>query len=605
MYLARRHNANFLAWTSGSGDLRLPDAVQTKAQLSDFIEAYFKLRLPDSYYVQIYIHTAGLNLIMIVGFLTIFKRVREGKFSLFRVLASTDGATVIVPHSTNCLLFFDFFFGAIWIAFEWIAVSIFHSHISAFMLGYWLLYPWLLVWFAAWLSVWGMFHSIPSLPWRQQQRSVSGLSLYWRCLAARASNAFLVMVPVAVLACTIAFSIQFGRHYETSDELRQALQFALTTSNGTNLAGPEEKAATIEVWENFKLAWWWGTVGFCEWTAIAWLTTLFQFIVGVVLAYELIVRMRRLDNQENDDDLIFSVPLTEPFPVEVDDEEDNLDLAARLSVPPPAELGDKQRESSSTDVSAPKDGEGQTPDPNLCSTTTSPSLRMPVDRLGRHRRVQSSVVKRVRNRELQRGLINLLFLLGCLISALTAYSIIVTGITAVALNVISKSPEAFASAFYHYNLATGWLNILCGGGIFLVCFLQSYENFLSTFHSLITIAAKSGGEQNAALRGQYDNQLQDGRSSSLLAVPPTHQGYARRAIDGAVDEQENTLRVADDDFARRRFSSRIRLVPRSKGRRGPANSIQTQMSSFFESETVFESQPGVAMRPKPKHGPLC
>ena len=104
MSLARRHNANILAWRPGSGDLRLPDAVQTKAQLSDFIDAYFKLRLSDSYYVQIYIHTAGLVLIMIVGFLTMFKRVREGRFTLFRLQASTGGAMVIVPHSTNCLL---------------------------------------------------------------------------------------------------------------------------------------------------------------------------------------------------------------------------------------------------------------------------------------------------------------------------------------------------------------------------------------------------------------------------------------------------------------------------------------------------------------------
>ncbi|PWN86488.1 hypothetical protein FA10DRAFT_289677 [Acaromyces ingoldii] len=329
MYLARRYNANILAWRPGSGDLKLPDGVQIKAHFNEFLGAFFKLCLSDSYYVRIDIHTARLVLIMIVGFLTMFKRVREGRLTLFCLQASTGGAIVIVPHSTNCLLLFKFFFGALWIAFEWIVVSIFHGH--------------------------GMFQSIPSLPWRQQQPN-------------------------------------FGRHYKTSDERRQALQFALATSKGTDLAGPEENAAAIKVWEYFKLAWWWGTVGFCEWTAFAWLTTLFQFIVGLVLAYELIVRMRGLDNQENDDDLIFSVPLTEPFPVEVDDEEDDLDFAARLSVPPPAELGDKQREFSSTDVSASKDGEGQTPDSNLCSTTRSPSLRVPVDRLGRPRRVQSSVV---------------------------------------------------------------------------------------------------------------------------------------------------------------------------------------------------------------------
>ncbi|PWN86487.1 hypothetical protein FA10DRAFT_270205 [Acaromyces ingoldii] len=479
MYLARRYNANILAWRPGSGDLKLPDGVQIKAHFNEFLGAFFKLCLSDSYYVRIDIHTARLVLIMIVGFLTMFKRVREGRLTLFCLQASTGGAIVIVPHSTNCLLLFKFFFGALWIAFEWIVVSIFHGHVSAFMLGYWLLYPWLI----------GMFQSIPSLPWRQQQPNVSGPSLYWRYLAARASNPFLVLVSAA-----------FGRHYKTSDERRQALQFALATSKGTDLAGPEENAAAIKVWEYFKLAWWWGTVGFCEWTAFAWLTTLFQFIVGLVLAYELIVRMRGLDNQENDDDLIFSVPLTEPFPVEVDDEEDDLDFAARLSVPPPAELGDKQREFSSTDVSASKDGEGQTPDSNLCSTTRSPSLRVP----------------RLRNRELQRELINLLFLLSYLISALTAYSIVVIGITAVDLGVISKSPEALAPAFYHYNLATGWLNIVCGGGIFLSA------SFSPTTTSCPRSIRRSVWQRAVADEGRTQFRLDSTTSISRRGGPATH-----------------------------------------------------------------------------------
>ncbi|PWN86697.1 hypothetical protein FA10DRAFT_291777 [Acaromyces ingoldii] len=299
--------------------------------------------------------------------------------------------------------------------------------------------------------------------------------------------------------------------------MRSYRQKYKTLTKGTDLAGPEENAAAIKVWEYLKLAWWWGTVGFCEWTTFAWFTTLFQFIVGLVLAYELIVRMRRLDNQENDDDLIFSVPLTEPFPVEVDDEADNVDFAARLSVPPPAELGDKQRELSSTDVSAPKDGGGQTPDPNLCSTTRSPSLRMPVDRLGRPRRVHY------------------------LISALTAYSIVVIGITAVDLDVISKSPEALAPAFYHHNLATGWLNIRAVADEGRTQFRLDSTTSISRrggpathwpCHGLVTATCA----EQATARPMNKRRLCDPRTMALRASPAQLGSY----LDHKADEDPPT-----------------------------------------------------------------
>jgi hypothetical protein len=270
--------------------LILPDFSQAAAptgELRAHMRSFFYLKLSNTYLYQMYLVTAIISCLVIMGAAVGIWRLWEGSLWVFRVQpASRSNYSLIVPNTVMSFVLIEACFGIVFIIYIWCQIEAFEKGYDMAGQGAWLLIVWQLLFAGAWYGSVGTFYASPGVLSRRHlppgrfdiAKLIPGPGI---------CNLFCVGMPIFVIISTGTVAIILGQHWHDTLREWEALDKALSAFDPSGAIPAGALEAALQVWEHWTLTWWYVRVGYFIWTIWASLLFFFYLPAGAKLALTL------------------------------------------------------------------------------------------------------------------------------------------------------------------------------------------------------------------------------------------------------------------------------------------------------------------------------
>ncbi|PWN41302.1 hypothetical protein IE81DRAFT_348455 [Ceraceosorus guamensis] len=602
--LSRGLTRRFEASPPARSDLHLPDGIFTSADplaaLRTFWHDFFVWQFPQHYFIQLYVITGVIGVIAVLGAMVLGRRLYTKQLWIIRIQETVGGCRILVPHTILAFTLVACVFIGVWLAFTWLLIGVHHWGVTPTVAGWMILLPWLPLWIAAWLGAWGTLYASPG--WQSMRYHATS----WTDARKWIPNPFmcnliLVGTPSLLVGCTVGITVPFGLRWDKAVHMWQIWDGQQANASGS--ITPEVLSQAYDIWEEAEDAIWWLGLGFLVWCFWAYGFGLFYFFVGFELQRTIRKQIREQlalgelarkegvtphnrpvwtdaegdtrseDCQSPAEEAALAetgvVDIAAPGKLQKDDEEAQFEANSPISssTPAPQAVGKgnvrKGKEAETHAAMIERARQAQTYLDEEAELQARSTFWPPVRMDGN---VGAPRTHRSRVKLLNEALRNLLTIWSSILIAIFLYAVAVSYCASVAIEWTARSdaPQAIVRVYSGINLATGWLNCVCGGLVLVIIWLNAFEPIFSSLRSgnstngTVGMTTTERGAQGIASRRYTSNGAANG--SRRASKPSSSLGafaLGRRRQNAAGSDAEigmTSTNWASQSASRIRFS---------------------------------------------------